>query len=303
MAQQSGGGPRVAVVGDVHVDVVLARMQAPVADATRNWIRHNQYGPFRRPGGAWLLQQIVRAAVGSAARVTGYSIPKAAALADIPDCPVSFALLQQYRKEVGSDKWVYRLNPAIPAGWLTAAPVEYRLAGSAHQEHLTSLLARVEKNDPEIVVVHDHNNGFRELDPAHSLDPLLRDNPHFQPGGHGLVVWHPDAPLEQGKLWKYLCGPLAHRVVAVVNEDDLRDAGLLLRDDQSLERGAYDFFSLLHRAPLRDLARCAYLLVRFPNGSMLYSPPGAETTSGETFSMTNLPNAVRRAEGNMVGST
>jgi hypothetical protein len=289
------------VIGDVNVDVVLA----PVAkyDPTGlKWQTETQYREFRRSGGAWLVHEIVTAATGGKHAVWTYSKATAKAWREQlrPPCPVSVATIKRYPRDAEpSSGNVYRMDQML-LGWMRPALGSVPAEAGRYRKELENLLYRLHARggpDPELVIIHDHNNGFRDLDPADSLEPFLADNAHFAsaegaPPPRGIVLWHTDHPLCCGNLWEFLTERVRAQTIAVVNVEDLREHGIFLKEDLSLEATACDFLLQLKHAPFSALAGLLAVAVRFSNGVMLYSQKGI-TGGGESLFLSFLPGARR----------
>jgi hypothetical protein len=315
--------PHVVVIGDVNVDVVIAPV-GPRGESKRNWTRQPQYREFRRAGGAWLVDEIVRGALGEGCRVSGYSRTRAEEFTTqvlVPPCPTSVALVKRYSRvtanpdDNSAGRNVYRLQTGGALGWY-----RYHVDGSfdcesTHNNTLVELLNSCTSNvDPpaELIVIHDHNNGFRDLSVEESLARFTKTNERFEAGnsGHpGIIVWHTDGPVAEGPLWNHLHEHHLHQLVAVVNVEDLRAVGVNIREDLSLEQTASNFLEELQRDPLSRLRGCAFLAVRFTNGVLVYSPRGTLERDEEFLFLAYLPGGKRFSasrtgtDGFMVGYT
>jgi hypothetical protein len=160
---------------------------------------------------------------------------------------------------------------------------------------------------PDLIVVDDHNNGFREIDPATSIEPFTRDNPAFaDAGGRGTILWYTDRPLGTSRLWQHLILSYAERLVVVVDGEDLREHGITLIEDLSFEQTACDFMGQLERTPLAELAQSARLVVRFANGVIVYGRRHPTDLAREKLWVSYLPYArpeQHAAAGLMAGFT
>jgi hypothetical protein len=312
---------QILIIGDVNVDVVVAPVE-PVRPKGSKWQQEKQFREFRRAGGAWLVQELVSDALGDVGQVLGYADTEKEAWCDAacPPCPVSVATIRKYLRDPGvaaeKDRFVYRMDKAL-LGWVRPArrqvdEAETRMRG-ALGGLLDDLAGRAGELPAELVVIHDHNNGFRDLDPASWLR-FLEGNPHFSaPEGvtvhpRGTILWHTDFPVCGGRLWQVLSERYAAQTVAVVNVEDLREHGVFLKEDLSLEQTAYDFLDQLAYSPMQDLTRLACLVVRFSNGVFVYSHKGL-AEEGESLFLGYLPAAPRGGSrqgsehGLMVGYT
>ncbi|HEX8691198.1 MAG TPA: AAA family ATPase [Longimicrobium sp.] len=277
-----------------------------------NWQKAPQYWVFRRPGGAWLLCKVVRAAVGpgiqvkTAGEAEGEDYPKQLTAS----CPVSLATLRAFPLKVSKepkedDPLAYRIAGDSLSGWLRhmlpGPPVGDRTDefDRAMREHLKKLSSDPSRPVADLLVLHDHNNGFRDIPTEESVAPFV--DPELFPGSaggrRGVILLHSDAPLAEGPLWKFLFDDhpaYRDRLVVVVNAEDLRTWGVTLVDDISLERTVADFMYNLERAgprgPLAKLAQCRCVVVRSQLGLIVLFRHPAVGTSRVNISF--LPFAI-----------
>jgi hypothetical protein len=291
------------VIGDVNVDVVIAPVPR-VATPPLNWLQEAQYREFRRAGGAWLVHEIIAASTGDKECVHTYDRSVGDHWCELvkPPCPVSIASIRPYVRHPKDrpERRVYRMDQAL-LGWMRPWKKDVARAAEDHDRELLGLLGTLTpgaRTLPELVVVHDHNNGFRSIDPGESLHPVVARNPHFAPAGEGappqrgMFLWHTDSPLCRGGVWEYLSTHHADRTIAVVNVEDLREHGIFLKEDLSLEQTAYDFLYQLRHSPLSDLTKLWCVVVRFTNGAMVYSRTGL-AKDGESLFLSFLPHGHR----------
>lgn len=305
------------VIGDVNVDLVVAPVTKSGGD--RKWRKELQYCEFRRPGGAWLAHEIISGAIGEDGEVLSYSQEAAKKWCSEvrPPCLVSIASLKEYVRDPEEKplRKVFRMDRAI-LGWLRTHGGEFAKEDMEHTAVLGELLDEVKHraHHPPLIVIYDHNNGFRDLDPARSISPFIKGNPHFLPERHpkmsprGIILWHPDHPICSGNVWEYLSTHHPTQTVAVVHAEDLREHGIFLKEDLSLEQTAQHFLDQLNYSPLKDLGGLACVVVRFSNAVMVYSGAGI-AGKGESMFLSFLPHAHRGGSsqsgehGSIVGYT
>jgi hypothetical protein len=309
----------ILVLGDVNVDSVvfsLPRRVDPQADATVTWQTDLNCRRFRRPGGAWLLGEIVEAAVKETGCVRTFGNDKGKKYCNLlnPPCLNSLAALAPYKKGPKERReLVYRLAGGGVLGWMYGDRTDRSQRLQKFNGTLRTLLKeedrRIEQEKtprPQILVIYDCNNGYRDVPAEESLLPFLRGNIHFNESHFGVILWQMNSPLAKGELWNAVQQDLARRIVAVVRAEDLRDSGVDLFEGLPFEQTVHDFVDHLGRSgPLVDLAKCGHLVVRFPNG-VLHSYKEAGTgkinVSFLPFAIDSL--SVGAAEyGKMVGST
>jgi hypothetical protein len=368
---------RVAVVGDVQIDAVLMRMpRDPDTNAHENWRRGDSYLEFRRLGGAALLAEMLAEPLSST-RILSYS---RAAMEPFlnqlhPPLPLSIATIHPFPRGGASrspgdtrgrdDEFVYRLSREGARGWMShRAAANAGLGTSAgpvrqpDRETLAALASTVvdqcsktnagDTVSPQLVVIHDHNNGFRDLAEPDLMDRLL-DSKHFVgESGRGVILWHRDHPMlgngtpvesspneslsdressvtpsgfvaqdragtgdgkassrSKDHLWNRLVERYARRIVLILNASDLREHGININDDLSIERIGYDFLAHLRRPPLNEVTKCAYVLVRFENGVLIYGRNDPSDDSRSLLRVSYLPasgNSGRAAGGYVVGN-
>lgn len=131
---------------------------------------------------------------------------------------------------------------------------------------------------PRLIVIHDQHGGFRDLDPAITIEPFLKKNPYFRdpqlppkPEDPGVIIWKMSTPLAQGRLWKHICNTYSARTIVVTSTESLRHEGVQIRDADSFEQSSYRLLShLRHAGKFADLAKCAHLIVGFGFSVSLY---------------------------------
>ena len=129
--------------------------------------------------------------------------------------------------------------------------------------------------NPSIVVIDDLNLGFRDYsDKGEQILSFLDENPHFSSNKRdGFIIWRMEYPLAKWPLWDAVInGGYADRIILIVSGENLREAGLDLRDEHPLEHKAHSLHHLVHHSELAEkLSRCNRLVIRFNNGVLQYS--------------------------------
>lgn len=259
--------PRVVVLGDIHTDSLL--VPAPVeasAAATKSTLRENHFLEFRRPGGAWLLTEIVDASLAAAPYneklgrpSNGSFIPLSVDTpmpgnATSPDgLPRFITLLRTFPQAHTDDKKkVYRVDR--PLGWISTAELfKDNRAYAARLRNAISPLTQPQEPKADILVFNDSAGHFRDLNPD-LLKDLLKQQ--LAPGT-GWIVWHMYSPLAEGHLWDVVSKTnpdWLSRTIVIVNMECLRQAGMDLPQITSLEKE-----SELFRKGMTDVKRLAEL--------------------------------------------
>lgn len=288
--------PVVVVAGDVCIDwfaTSVARVTSispPTGQAAANWQFRDGLRMFARPGGAWLLAELVE-------KVTGQPAARPAAPAKLheQDCESALHSMVELKAfpRVKGDKerknQVWRVD---------------RFRGFAGPTTGDSGKCQVSVTDDNpaasLVVLDDVGNGFREC--RGSWPKALE-----QGGSTPWIVWKVARPLGGGRLAEHLLERHADRTIAVLDVNDLRTEGAAISRQLSWERTAGDVIHALSHDPhFNQFRRLAHLVVRFDLEAALHlCGVGTEATSVE---LTYLPGGIEgstRAEvpGDMLGLT
>jgi hypothetical protein len=288
--------PVIVVAGDVCIDwfaTPVSRVTAsgpPPGQATANWQFRDGLRMFARPGGAWLLADLV-------AKVTGLAVVQQAAPAkpheqDCESALHSMVELKAFARVKGDKE---RKNQV----WRVE-----RFRGFAGPTTGDSGKCQVPVTDDNpaasLVVLDDVGNGFREC--RGSWPKALE-----QGGSSPWIVWKMARPLGGGQLAEHLLAHHVDRTIAVLDVDDLRSEGAAISRQLSWERTAGDVIhALTHDPHFNRLRELAHLVVRFDLEAALHlSGVGTEATSVE---LTYLPGGIEgstRADvpGDMLGFT
>ena len=133
---------------------------------------------------------------------------------------------------------------------------------------------------PSVVVINDKDHGFRWYSPDELYDWLV------ETARSASIVWNMSSPLADGRLWyDFASNPdVLARTVLIVDEDQLRHAGVDLRREGSSERTLQEFWEQLYTkdlsrrsnkdSPLAQLTDCKAVVVCFDGGVLYYSHDG-----------------------------
>ena len=213
----------------------------------RNWWNH------RRRGGAWLLTEIINAAL-NAPSFSNYrtGLAKTYELLEDDDEVVSMAtphylsslatlglFPQAAASSVGDKKTVYRIEKLV--GWVhnNYDVVTGKNEVDVFQNRLIALLDRLlqaEKVNRDILVLHDKAGHFRCL-PEERLEQVI--DREFTPG-RTWIVWQMYSHLANGNLWNVIARKQERldRTIAVVKMESLREEGVNLPRTTSLRKSA-----------------------------------------------------------------
>jgi hypothetical protein len=249
------------VAGDVTVDWLAFRVdpapESQAGAAVPNWRLFQGTQMVARAGGAFLLTEMVRHAVGNLLRVAGPSVPPR--LENVPPSAMIHSLVEIGPFPVDrrrKDEKVYRVAS---------------LGGFAGPSEGTPKLSAVEDDDPDasLVVLDDNGNGFRD-----AVDAWPRA---IEPGRRPIVIYKMGRPLDQGALWDRIRRHHANRTVLVVNADDLRPKGVQISRRLSWERTAEELaWQLANNPELAPLEECKHLVIRFDLDGALHWQRGGD---------------------------
>lgn len=147
---------------------------------------------------------------------------------------------------------------------------------------------------PSVIVINDKDHGFRWY------SPLEFHNWIVEKAAAASVVWNMASPLANGHLWTTLSTQrqVLRRTVLIVDEDQLRHAGVDLGRAGSAERTFQEFWDQLYTAEkgrrsrsesiLAELTECKALVVCFDGGVLFYSHDGGAEITNEALRMYSL---------------
>jgi hypothetical protein len=220
---------RVLVLGDVNIDTLIATLPRPTVPHAESpdgsqrkgkpmaWQSEGGGVRFRRPGGAWLLKEIIDEALshGFGKKNVATSYPEAGDLKAL-EAPYlsSSAILGLYprtgkTKLNQADEMVYRIEKLL--GWVQNEwdAEEGKLEAKMDEllRDMADSLAGGEQNTtvPTILVLHDKDGYFRRAEDASSRvwDQLDRQKSFAEVPGKpsGWIVWQMYSPLAEGMRW------------------------------------------------------------------------------------------------------
>ncbi len=296
----SDARPSIVVAGDVCIDwfaIPVPRVIEPIdppAGGLANWRLREGLRMFARPGGAWLLADLVSSAAGQS--VLRQPVPTPLEHQTCDDALHSMVELSAHplsnteksRKERAS--YVWRVERFRGFSGPTSGTCQHCMTPVQN-----------DSKDARLVVIDDVGNGFRERQEAWP-DALRRES------DGPLVLWKLARPLEGGSLAKHLLEKLAHRTILVLDVDDLRAAGATINRHLSWERTAGDLIrALTHDRRFSELRKVKHLVVRLDlEGAVQFTPgtdqPGDETTVDLTYLPSGIEGSTRaEVPGDMMG--
>lgn len=287
----------IVVAGDVCIDwfaVPIPRvsgLQGPPPRQPANWQLRDGLRMFARPGGAWLLSELVAKTTGQP--IIGPPIPSPIEHQDCESALHSMVELGAFPPTSAKDDrrkpdaFVWRVQRfrgfsggAAVSRQTDAKPVDSGVEGV------------------RLVVLDDVGNGFRDHE---SGWPKA-----LQGGGDGpLVLWKLIPPFRDGVLSSYLLRLHAARTIVVLDVDHLRAEGAAISRQLSWERTAGDVIhALTHDPSFATLRKAGHLIVRLgQEGAVHVANLGSK---GAEVELTYLPGGIEgstRAEvpGEMLG--
>ncbi|MCI0684529.1 MAG: hypothetical protein L0Y71_20650, partial [Gemmataceae bacterium] len=245
--------PRILIAGDRTIDWFF--YPRPAEDTGENWRLKPSTQAFCLSGGVLLLKDLVAASLAMRQLATEFSVTPAprGELANVSPQQVihSNACLEQVPAGKGK---VWLVTEAL--GFLGPDRGASTEAGAAPQPPMP---------DPDLIVLDDHGNGFRN-EPSAWPEALTNWD------GRAPIIHKMRHPLDKGRrgdaLWSHLERQLtrgAANYVLVVSADDLRDTdGVQISQGLSWERTAKDLlFQMRHTPALRPLECCPCIVVLF----------------------------------------
>ena len=205
---------KILVVGDVNLDTIIVHPvhENESGEEREHWQTYNLR--IRKAGGTWFLRNVIKAAIwgrdqvsaapSQAASILSWPIKQRGLSAGAvlvtysdeklkewkkqiePPCLVSIRLLAAFRKK--NRGFSYRIKDTDSNGYLYSGGDCSGNQPSWRRQFEPDLLNLIRELQvacrnqsilPQILVINDENNGFRDLRPAESVLPLLDGNPHF----------------------------------------------------------------------------------------------------------------------------
>jgi hypothetical protein len=274
----------ILVLGDVNIDTLIVPRphEAPASeDGRMAWQEEGNCWLHRRRGGAWLITEIINAALAAPSFVEacGVTIAKTYGIDEnnVGDSVIETSLAEDYlsslailglfrrgaKSPLDDKRQAYRVERFL--GWVhTKARIN---AGSGaldpYQQALLrclDLLAREEKRERDILVLHDKAGYFRHL-PAPLLECAI--GRQFTEG-KTWIVWQMYSPLAEGILWQTIQKrkDWLDRTIVVVKMECLRQAGVNLPRNTSLEQESRLFVEGMKQVDrVKDLAGVRHIVV------------------------------------------
>lgn len=293
----SSAEPKIVVAGDVCIDwfaVPVPGSAEAQPGPIANWRLREGLRMFARPGGAWLLADLLASA--STGLVLRQAMPTPLEHQACDDALHSMVELSAFaRSNVERDR-----KDRASYVWRVARFRGFAGPTSGSCQHC---MTAVENDSPaaRLVVIDDVGNGFRD---RQEVWPAALTRAEDRP----LVLWKLSRPLQGGLLAKHLFERLADRTILVLDVDDLRSAGAVINRQLSWERTAGDIIrALTHDRRFADLRKAKHLVVRLDLEGVLHFIPGPDPSGDEAaVELTYLPSGIEgstRAEipGDMLG--
>ena len=256
--------PVVWLFGDVHVDTAYydihgflgERKQGPSSPVY--WRSRRQVACINYFSGTWLLNDILTELFGDKVDLVSWNDrPNVEAIKHPRSVyrVAPFRLHPQLSAQSASDL-VYRISENL--GWIPIA------AGAptseiGFQEDLRNVIN--ESTPPDLVVVYDRNNGFRDSIHAQDLVDHLRPLEKTP-----VFLWarsYPFAESDRGPLGNYLCNEVSKHTVSLVRGECLRQAGVNVLQDGSVEQFVESVFASRHNPVMQDLLRFSHTALYF----------------------------------------
>lgn len=159
---------------------------------------------------------------------------------------------------------VWRVREAMGFGCKQKAPLE----GQATADPITPPLQQSQEEAPRIVILSEGGMGFR-------------DKKEYWPKEEALaaaewIILKTTAPIAQGKLWAYLSGHFAEKLIVLVSAHELRKSpGVRISTGLSWEETLEGLlYELGPTGCLRELSQCRHLIVSFEaEGAIWFNLP------------------------------
>lgn len=276
--------PEILVAGDVCLDVVGVPMPAKSGSLKdKNWQLTGETRTHFLPGGAILLAELVRAAVGNPSLVTG---PR-------PKCPFDIDSIKE--GDLLDTESFKRIAPRLSRNEVVHSLLGLKLFPTTAKPKEKNKTLRVEqeagysgpnKGEPcleveykpsgteRIVVIDDTGNHFRDNTPLTHWPELFKKTEGDKP----LVFYKLHRPLpgscrvSENSLWETIKTSHKERRVVVISADDLRAEGIPICQGLSWERTALEVvWQLQNAAAFSELAECPWLVIRLGlDGAILW---------------------------------
>lgn len=247
---------KITVAGDITIDWNIAHRDTFNGRKERQWDPGNFTRASWQPGGAALLEALIRSVSADLAGTQNpsYQIQEMG-LQDQDITPGnpryhhSYSLWSEFGQE---DRNVWRV-----ARFLGLDPAKTRTGTRKDQPGQ-------EIQTPDLVVLDDANLGFR--DRPDTWPAVLSQHEHTP-----WIVMKMAKPVADGPLWDQVRSKFSEKLICILTADDLRLTEVQISRGLSWERTAQDLaWELVHNPRVNSLAQGAYTIVSFgPEGGLL----------------------------------
>jgi len=255
----------IVIDGDVTIDWNLARTKRTDLSASA-WNAEDSTRAYCQRGGAALLADLIAATakrLEQSAGASEYDI-----VGPAPTGPVHPGDPQFHHSYAMWSLFEYDMSQ----GSKGKQPKSWRVQEFLGLDRNASHDGR--RNEPvapgltaEIVALDDADLGFRDQ-PARWPESLK--NP-----SRPWVVLKMARPIAQGRLWEYLHGNIADRLIVIMSVNDLRLSEVQISRELSWERTAQDLaWELVHNPRVNSLSRAHSVVVSFETAGAFLLQPG-----------------------------
>ena len=158
-----------------------------------------------------------------------------------------------------------------------------RYCGFSGPETFTNYKLKQDPLQPDIVILDDCGNGFRDHKEAWPAS-IKRAT------GSPLIVLKMSRPLARGGLWKILKKKDPNKLIIIVSAKDLRESGIFISHRLSWERTVSDLlWQLKNNKKIKTLASSAHLIIRFGIEGVLYYRNTDGNISADLFYTPKFP--------------
>jgi len=256
---------KIVVTGDVTIDwhevlIPPSRSKNNGSNSIYNWQTYPGMLNFAKPGGALLLANFLRSAIG-----TNVLSPELKKIEKVPPEEIVYSF-------VSLDKFPYSTSKGDKKNTVYRVK-QYKVFAGPEKGKPSFLSVKNDESKAAMVVVDDAGNGFRE---ASAVWPAA-----LKKGNQPIVLIKMSLPIAKGSLWEEVQKHHAERLIVVISADDLRQEGAKISRRLSWERTAKEFvWQMVCNPGLLALNNCAYLIVRFGlEGAILHIRRGGVVES------------------------
>jgi hypothetical protein len=317
-------GVNILVLGDVNLDtlfVPLAPDPQPSDGGRMAWQTERNYWLHRRRGGAWLLKEIIDAAVSSRSFAENVGKPALETYAEeangVDNAALASSLPANYltssvilglfpsaaAETSGGENQVYRIEKFV--GWVHSQRPVQTGQNNPYARRLVQCLepyAQGDKIARDILVLHDRAGYFRRL-PGPFLENVVTRQ--FEEG-KTWIVWHMYSPLAENQLWDVFQRKKEwlDRTIVVAKMECIRQAGLNLPQKTSLEQESRLFAAGMETVKsLTELAKVRHVVVHQQREGVLHWDRQKKLQSSCYYCPKITHDSTSRERGIMVGYT